>query len=143
MIYKIENEIHSQQLGKIILHINFHIPKAIHVEENVGNYFASNTTLRHSVATPALLYAIKTQLKAPKAPYEGNFLPFTVSLWHKDRWLPYNAGKGSQFVCMTISDLECSTLSPGRLRHPERRDGEEQREARQGGVQAEGEYPPG
>ena len=28
-------------------------------------------------------YAIKTQLKAPKAPYMGNFLPFAVSLGHK------------------------------------------------------------
>ena len=23
------------------------------------------------------------QLQAPKAPYQGHFLPFTVSLWHK------------------------------------------------------------
>ena len=27
--------------------------------------------------------AIKTQLKAPKAPYLGHFLPFAGSLWHK------------------------------------------------------------
>ena len=27
--------------------------------------------------------AINTQLKALKAPYQGYFLPFTVSLWHK------------------------------------------------------------
>ena len=35
-----------------------------------------------------LSYIIKNQLKAPKAPYQGHFLPFAGSLWHKDRWLP-------------------------------------------------------
>ena len=30
-----------------------------------------------------MLYAIKNQLKAPKAPYSGHFLPFAGSLWHK------------------------------------------------------------
>ena len=33
-----------------------------------------------------LSYTIKTQLKAPKVPYFGHFLPFAVSLWYKDRW---------------------------------------------------------
>ena len=28
-----------------------------------------------------LSYTIETQLKAPKAPYYGHFLPFAVSLW--------------------------------------------------------------
>ena len=47
----------------------------------------------HGVATPRQLsYAIKTQLKAPKASYEWNFLPFAVSWWHKDS---FHAGKGS------------------------------------------------
>ena len=34
---------------------------------------------------PALLYAIKNQLKAPKAPYQGHFLHFGGSLWHKEK----------------------------------------------------------
>ena len=38
----------------------------------------------HSVAMPALSYAIKFQLKACKNP--PKWLP--GSLWHKDRWLP-------------------------------------------------------
>ena len=39
-----------------------------------------------------LSYAIKTQLKASKALYYGNFLPFTVFLWLKGG---LDAGKGS------------------------------------------------
>ena len=35
-----------------------------------------------------LSYTIRTQLMAFKAPYLGHFLPFAVSLWLKDRWLP-------------------------------------------------------
>ena len=35
-----------------------------------------------------LSYAIKNQLKAPKAPYWGHFFLFAGSLWHKDSWLP-------------------------------------------------------
>ena len=33
-----------------------------------------------------LSYAIKNQLKAPKAPYWRHFLPSAGSLWHKDRY---------------------------------------------------------
>ena len=36
-----------------------------------------------------LSYAIKNQLKAPKAPYYGHFLPFAGSLWHMVRWPSY------------------------------------------------------
>ena len=32
---------------------------------------------------PQLSYAIKNQLKAPKVPYKGHFLPFGVSIRHK------------------------------------------------------------
>ena len=36
-----------------------------------------------------LSYTIKTQLKAPKVPYFGHFLPFAVSLWYKDIHIIY------------------------------------------------------
>ena len=39
-----------------------------------------------------LSYAIKRQFKAPKVSYKGDFLHFTMSLWHKGA---FHAGKGS------------------------------------------------
>ena len=83
-----------------------------------------------------LSYAIKNQLKAPKAPNQ-HFLPLAVSLWHKDR--VFYAGKesliGDQFqqsLAMTeqgenstwegpghgsVVQVEWGTPAPGRVGH--------------------------
>ena len=57
--------------------------------------------------------AVKTQLKSHKVPYYGRFLPFAVSLWHKDG---FPARKGS-VIFMRVSDLDCPTLDQGGHKH--------------------------
>ena len=44
-----------------------------------------------------LSLAIKTQLKATKAPYKGHFLPFAASLWHMGG---FHGRKGSIIVAL-------------------------------------------
>ena len=56
-------------------------------QEQVGGQSGTVEGPRLKMLLRQLSYAIKTQLKAPKAQYWGYFLPFPLSLWLKNQVL--------------------------------------------------------